>query len=102
MMGMMSIEAGNEIMLLQSHDDPHNKHLQMSPSDMSHEQMMQSSNHTGSNGVTCEILCSVPASLLPLNAQLPAASRLIYLWSMPDSPEYISNLHTLLFKPPRA
>lgn len=99
---MMPIEAGDGLMQSQNHDDPHSSHLLLSQSDLSHEKMMQSSDHTDSQGITCDIFCSVPASLLPNNDNLPAATQLTDFWTMSEPYEYIFNLHTLLFKPPRA
>jgi len=99
MMGMMPIVQDESTMTMQ-HDDAHHEHMQ-SAVVMSHAQMMQSGDHNGSHDMTCELLCAFSISLLPHIDFVPEVFHLTQLWSAPDSPDYLSNLHTLLFKPPR-
>jgi len=99
MMSMLPVVQDESVMTMH-HDGTHHEHKQ-SPGVMSHIQMMQSGDHTGSHDMTCELLCAVSTSLLPHIDFVPDVFHLTQLWSVPDSREYLSNLHTLLFKPPR-
>ncbi len=83
------------------HDGSTHHENKQSASVMSHTQMMQSVDHTGSHEMTCELLFAISISLLPHIEVAPEVFQYTQLWSVPETPGYLSNLHTLLYKPPR-
>ena len=99
MMGVMPVSQDESVMTMQ-HDDSHQGHVQ-SGGVLSHAQMMQSGDHTSSHDMTCELLCAVSISMLPHLSFVPDVFRLTLLWTLPESPDYLSNRHTRLYKPPR-
>lgn len=83
------------------HDGGTHHENKQSVSVESHAQMMQSGGHTGSHDTTCQLLCGISTPLLPHFGVVPELFQLIQLWSVPETPGYPSNSHTLLYKPPR-
>lgn len=99
MIGMMPVVQDKSTITLQ-HDESHHEHMQSAGFNL-HVQMMQSGDHTGSHDISCELLCAVSNSLFPHIGLMPDVFHLTQVWSAPESPNYLSNLHTLLYKPPR-
>ena len=98
-MGMIHV-AQDESTIAMDHNDSHSGYLQ-SADVMSHEKMMQSDDHADSQGISCESLCAASISLLPHIDFVPEVPHSAQLWASPESLDYLPNLHTLLYKPPR-
>ena len=92
--------AQDEQTVTMHNSDSHQNHMQ-SAGTMSHVQMIQSGDYTGSHDMACEQLCEVSVSMLPDVGLVSEFFRLSQLLTLPESPDFVSDLNTLLFRPPR-
>jgi len=99
MTGMMLVAQDTSTMTVH-HDKSHHENLQPTGT-MTHAQMMQSGDHGGAHDMTCELLCALSISQLPHIGFVPQIVHPGQLWPVPESPDYLSRLHALLYKPPR-
>jgi len=65
------------------------------------EGMMHSGNHSESQHVTCDLICTVSVSILPHTVSIPEIYYQKRFWTIPEHSRYISDLYSLLFKPPK-
>jgi hypothetical protein len=98
MMSIMPVAQDGSTMTM--HDDVRQGHVQ-STDVSSHIQMLQSGDHPSSHDMSCELICAVSISLLPHIDSVRQEFYLTQLWTVPQPSDYLFDLHTQLYKPPR-